>query len=198
MAKMLTKMLEAAVLGALLVLGGHADAASIALSPSGQTVTPGASVDVDIVISGLGANVAPTLSAFDLDVSFDPSVLSFVAVTFGLDLGAPGIDAFVSGGLLGGPVRVDLAEASLLSNAVLDASQPDAFVMATLHFTALGLGTSPLAITQAVLANTAGGSIPADLTGASVDVVVPEPGAFALVALGVGGLAFARRRRPRR
>jgi len=84
-------------------------------------------------------------------------VPSFVSVSFGSGLGVPGAEATTSSGLLGGPVRVDLGEYSLLSNAALDANQPISFVLATLHLLALAPGTSPLAITQSVLASTAGG-----------------------------------------
>lgn len=173
----------------------RAEAVSLTLVPSQATVGIGGPVAVDVVIADLGLGAAPTLSAFDLDITFAPGVLSFVTVSFGFDLGIPGLEALTSAGALAGPVRVDLAAASLLSNATLDADQPASFVLATLHFTALGIGTSPLAITQAVLANTAGGSIGTSLVGTSIDVVVPEPASLALVALGLAGLARVGARR---
>lgn len=190
-------MWAAVALCAAFLWSERAAAVSLALSPATQSVTTGGAVDVDIVITDLGSGAAPTLAAFDLDVSFDPSVLSFLSVDFGLDLGVPGLDALTSAGLLAGPMRVDLAATSLLANATLDAQQPASFVLATLHFVALAPGTSALAITQAVLADTAGGpgnnSIAADLAGADV-TVVPEPGTAALLAMGIA-LFHARRRR---
>ena len=39
--------------------------------PGMQEVAVGDTVDVGIVISGLGDDVAPSLGAFDLDVTFD-------------------------------------------------------------------------------------------------------------------------------
>ncbi len=181
-----------AAFAATLFGANPARAVSLSLSPSAASVYAGAPVAIDIVIDGLGAGTAPTLAAFDLDVSFLGSVLSFVSVDF-----AYAVDAFTSSGLLAGPLRVDLAETSLLSNAVLDAYQPATFVLATLHFLALAPGVSPLAITQAVLANTAGGgSIAATLGGASVTVLpVPEPISVTLVGLGLAALAAPRRGR---
>ncbi len=191
----LQRIVVGVALCAALVGTERAQAASLTLVPSTTSLFAGSPLVVDIVIAGLGLGAAPTLAAFDLDVTFLPSVLSFVSVSFGPDLGALGIDALTSSGLLGGPLRIDVAEYSLLSNAALDASQPASFVLATLHFLGLAPGTSPLAITQAVLANTAGGpSIPATLNGASVDVVpVPEATTAALVGLGVALLGLRRR-----
>lgn len=175
----------------------RATAVSLALSPAAQAVATSGAVDVDIVISDLGSGAAPTLAAFDLDVSFDPAVLSFLSLDFGVDLGVPGLDALTSAGLLAGPVRVDLAATSLLASATLDAQQPTSFVLATLHFIALAPGTSALTITQAILADTAGGpgnnAILASLAGADV-TVVPEPGTAALLATGIALLRVRRLR----
>jgi hypothetical protein len=170
---------------------------TLALVPSATPVFPGDPVAVDVAISGLGSGAPPTLAGFDLDITFDPSVLAFASVDFGGNLGIVGLETLPPAvNVLAGPTRVDLALSSLLPDPVLDASQPDAFVLATLHFTALGAGLSPLAITQAVLANTPGGSIAVTLAGTSVEVLVPEPGPLALLALLALGLAsLARRRR---
>ena len=190
------RMLSGLVALALLGWAWRADAVSLSLVASQATVGIGGAVAVDVVIADLGLGVAPTLAGFDLDITFDPAVLAFDSVAFGGDLGVLGLETLLpSVNLLAGPTRVDLALASLLPDAVLDANQPASFVLATLHFTALGLGLSPLAIAQAVLANTPGGAIPTTLAGTSIEVVVPEPASLALVALGLAALARRKDRR---
>jgi len=65
--------------GALLLVGAAlpAQALIIAIDPSSQSVQVGATTTADLVISRIGDAVAPSLEEFDLDVSFDPSILSF-------------------------------------------------------------------------------------------------------------------------
>lgn len=194
--RMRKQMLFGFVALALAGSAWRAEAASLSLVPSQATIGIGGGIAVDVVIADLGLGAAPTVAGFDLDITFDPGVLSFVSVDFGGDLGVIGLETLLpSVNLLAGPTRVDLALSSLLSDATLDANQPASFVLATLHFTGLGLGTSALAITQALLANTPGGAITTTLSGTSIEVVVPEPGSLALVALGLAGFARAGTRR---
>lgn len=70
-----------AVLGFLQL--GTASAAVVSFSPSSQNVALGDSVSVDLRISGLENDI---LSAFDLDISFDDSILAFQSFTFGTGL----------------------------------------------------------------------------------------------------------------
>ena len=90
-----------------------------------------------MVVSGLGGGDS-SISAYDLDISFDSSLLTFDSVEFGALLGGPA-DSFQDSGLLGAGV-LDLAELSLLGAGDLDALQPDSFVLATLHFTPIAPG----------------------------------------------------------
>jgi hypothetical protein len=154
----------------------------------------GVGFEVDVVVAGLGGGDS-SISAYDLDIGFDASLLSFDSVEFGVLLGGPA-DSLQDSGLLGAGV-LDLAELSLLDAGALDTLQPDSFVLATLHFTPIAPGTSSLTFSQAIVANGGGGVVRELTLGAGRvvvgDRVIPEPGAAALFAL--GALAVARRAR---
>lgn len=184
----------------LLLVCTRADALSIGLAASDLSLLPGEQVTVDIVVAGLGAGAAPTISGFDLDLDFGAPTLTLVNVGFGSGLGT-GLQVLNSTSLLSASV-VDLAAASLLASATLDAQQPASFVLATLTFQAVSPGLSELALTQALLADTS--SVPGgnqlfvdSISGVSI-VVTPEPGTLVLVASATGLLAACRSRgRPR-
>ena len=174
------------------LVAGQALAVTVSLDPVSQTIVPGGTAMVDLNISGLGDFTAPSLGAFDLDVTFDNSIVSFTDVTFGTFLGDPGLGEaialvdFSTGGLL---------ELSLLSSITLDAIQPAGFTLATLEYTGIGVGTSPLNLENVILSNALGFVIPnPTLVNASV-TVLPVPGTFLLMATGLLSLAGCSWRR---
>jgi len=179
---------------ALLLVAGRADAVSIGVIPSDTLVSTGELFTVDVIVSGLGAGAAPTISSFDLDLSFESPELAFVSIAFGTGLGT-GAQVLNSFSLQPGPA-LDVAGASLLSSATLDANQPASFLLATITFQAGAAGEVALAITEAVLADTSnvpgGNQIPVDSLGGANVTVVPEPGTLALLATGLAALARRR------
>lgn len=158
-------------------------AISLDLVPNSPTVMAGDLLDVDVVISGLVAGGSPSVGAFDLDVSFDPAILSPTDVTFGPFLGDPNLfEALTDFTFL--PGIVDLAEVSLLSSAELDALQPDPFTLATLSFSAFASGTTTLTFSQIIIDDAFGNKIP-----------IPEPSTLPLLGAGLAGLlAYGWRR----
>ncbi len=175
------------------------EALTISFAPSSQTVNVGDAVSVDIVVSDLAGEI---VSAYDLDVTYDSSILSATGVTFGLLLGDESwFEAFNASDIsLAG--LVDFAQLSLLSDAELGTLQPDSFTLATLEFLAIGPGTSSLdfvfdafndikGLNAGILEPSAGSG------GVTVSNPIPEPGAalvFGLGALIVGGAATGRKR----
>jgi hypothetical protein len=185
----------------------HAAPLTLSFAPPFQTHGIGDAFSVDVVIGGLDpANSAELISAFDLDVVFDPLVLAFAGVTFGTSLGA-GFDQFgdaiESGGVL------DVVQFSFLSDADLEALQPGASVtLFTIDFIGLAAGASSLAFDTATqyVAGALDFSVDPAGVAATLDVgvesggvtiraatPVPAPATLWLVAAGLAGLVLRGR-----
>jgi hypothetical protein len=177
----------------------------VTTAPATQTAGLAATVDVQLGISGLGLGAAPSLGAFDVNVAYDPAILSFTGVQFGDPLQGDQLDLFGTGAIedfsLLSPGLLEVFGISFDSTADLDSLQADQFILTTIQFQTIAAGTSPLVPTLNSIGNAAGAPLTATLTSAAVTVVAaPEPGAFwmmALVAtLGLGwraGLTSRRR-----
>ena len=187
----------------LLLFPATSQAISINFNPLTQNIPLGSSFDVDIVVSGLEA-VSPNeiVSAYDLQVSYDESLLSTTGFSFGFFLN--GGDSFLSfqDVDLSNSGIVNLSELSLLFDFELDPLQPDSILLATLRFYALGPGTSSLTFipdpTFGVDVKGLNDQIlPLSFNSASVTVVsqaVPEPSTLLLFGVGLVFLAIGRRR----
>jgi hypothetical protein len=176
-------------------------AISLNFVPSAQNVSLGSSAQVAIKISGLGDSLAPSLGTYDLNVNFNPAVLSFNTVSFGDPILGDQLDLFSLGSLIittPGAGYVNLFELSLDSAADLDSLQASDFILATLTFDTLGVGTSPLSFTVNALGDSNGDSLTADNGSGSVTVdaarSVPEPSTLLLLGSGLAGLVAFRRR----
>jgi hypothetical protein len=156
----------------------------LGFNPSSQQVPLGSSFSVDLTIAGLGNGAAPALGVFDIDISYNPAVISLNSVAYGtsLDLGQGSFQITTPGS-----GTVNVYEVSYVLPADLNTLQPSAFTLAQFTFTALSLGTSPLKIDKFTLGDANGDPLLALANNGSANVV-PLPPALLLFAPGLAGL----------
>ncbi len=204
------------LVGGLLAFFGlfatHASAVTLNLLPASSIATPGDTVTLDLVISGLTAGGPDSLGDFDIDIRFDTGALSLVGYSLGAFLGDLGLGEATdfSLGDLGGLVNV--AEVSLLepsSNGCvfcvppyLDDIQPASFTLATFNFMVdvLPVGSSTVVSIETVnaLGDGFGRPLPLEITENAVirnpSSDVPEPSTISLIILGLLGTCVVRYR----
>lgn len=185
--------------GVMLGLGmSSSPAATLSFDPSTQNVANGATFNVSLNIAGLGSGSAPSLGVFDLDVSYDPTVLQFNSVSFSDPVNGDQLDLSGFGSVTDSnastPGVVRHFELSLDLASTLDSLQAGAFTLSVFSFTALQPGISALELQVNSLGDAAGADLAATLQAGSV-VVVPEPAVPAIVAGAL--LVWSRFRRAR-
>jgi hypothetical protein len=204
--------------GALVLAGfvGSTEASTITIVPGTQTIAPGGTATIDIVLSGLTAG--ETVGAFSILLTFNNAIIG-APESFQVDpdekmgaydpfndlsaFGAGSLDLFYAANLITFP-----------TDASLKASEGAGFVLATVTFTGLVEGLSALTMTPdpttgQLLSNFLGtGAIPAGVVNGSICVddpqtpgnrclaqaEVPEPATLSLLGAGLAA-ALARRRR---
>ncbi len=192
----------AAALGTLLSTA-PAQAINVTISPATQTINVGDPASVDIIVSGLTEPVG----GFSLLLGFNNAFLTAGSFLNDPDGKMGALPLELSGGFSGGSLDLFFAADAAETQASLALLQGASFRLATLSFTGLAVGLSPLTLTNLVLSNWDGSETLAGVTFQNGEIcvaaigangcerVVPEPGTLALLSLGMLGMGLARRRR---
>jgi hypothetical protein len=186
------------ILGGMMIQCHLAQAGIISIDPLTQTVGLGSSINVRVQISGLGAFSAPSLGAYDLNVSFNPLLLQFLGATLGDPILGDQLDLLGLGSIQSvtpSAGSVGLFELSLDSIDDLSNLQSSSFVLGTLSFQTIGLGTSSINIGVNALSDAYGDALTSGIQNGSVIVnasAVPEPNSVLLVGSLAGVLVLGR------
>jgi len=164
------------------------------VSPAAQTKALGSQATVSIKSSG------GYVGDFDLDISWNPTIVSLFDIDYGTQLGLSIQNPFGFA-----PGTVNASEISLETPADLIALQPgQTATLLTLIFNTLSVGTTPVNIGAVAIGDELGlAHDPVTLIAGSITVVegnggpkevVPEPSTFLMACLGGGLLAFRLRK----
>ena len=171
----------------------------ISLQPALANVAVGDSVFVDLVWDGDGANY---IGAFDINIVYIDDILSYEGAIIDPVFGVDSLGCFFCGDE-SVPGVVDLFEISFDDVVTLMANQDglgNAFVLATMEFRGLQDGVTDLLL-SGTFGNEFGLPFAHDLVNGSIVVgdggatPVSEPGTLSLLAIGLAGIAWMRRRK---
>ncbi len=177
---------------ACLAMATGVHAGTITITPLSQNITGSGQSVVTI-------SVPPEIvSAYDLQIQFNPGLLNPTSVVFGSELGAP-VDSIQTFSVAGN--RLNISEFSFLSDSSL-ISQPLSFVLFTINWDVVSAGTSDLTWTRSDAYGAGGLALPtltatgASITGALGDgSQVPEPSTGVLLLIASCAVPFLVKRR---
>jgi hypothetical protein len=190
-------------------------AITLAFSPISQTVDFGVQATVEVWVTDLDTTSSPPnqavgkyiVGAYDFNILYDPSILSFAGISFGTLLGGGPDNSIqdVDVDAVSNPASLNVAEVSVLSGSDLGSLQASLleFVLFSLNFKAIREGTSLLSFSGNIapeddfLGDEEGNVIALAPTGTGSITVnpqaAPEPGTLSLMAAAAFAMAWRRR-----
>ncbi len=193
--------LFAGLLVAALGFSAPAHAITVSVLPFAADAVPGTTLTLELSISGLGAQAAPSLGAFDIDIGFDPALLTVTGYVPGDGLGSvDALEAIDVGFGLTAPGNFNVGVVSILGEGTLNAIQPTAFVLATVEFLVGSIGIGETTVvgfgTSAALSDGFGDPLAIDVLTASTltGAPIPLPAPLGLFLVALAALAVFRRR----
>ncbi len=162
-------------------------AATISIVPITATASVGQTILFDVNISGV-----TDLYAFQFDVFFTPAILNVTNVNDGGFL--------VSGGFFPGFIDNTAGTITFIAHSLAGpvAGISGAGTLASIRFTAIAPGLSPVTVSNPILLDSSLADISVQLTGAQVTVTgIPEPETISLTLAGAAAVYLIRRRTSR-
>lgn len=165
-----------------------AQASSLTLTPLSQDVMLGNSFSVNLKFDAQNSNLG--LGAYDFDVGYDASLINFQSILFSAGLDVLGLGSIQNSTTSLGSINI--SDISLDSVTDILNLQPNSFILATLNFQTLAIGTSNFVFTTNAIGDANGNAITTTILPSAVNVMgtVSDPNVPSAVPTPEANLMF--------